>query len=118
MRWIVAVLALTLVSGPAWAQTKEELDNQCAWGDSPNDRIIACTTLIQSDLTTDQEDLAVTYMDRAIAYELLGRRDEAIADYRMTMKLDPVLDETNALRRLGATPQQENQEATPQQGKK
>ena len=118
MRWVLAILALALVSIPALAQTKEELDNQCAWGDNPSDRIIACTTLIQSGLATDQEDLAVTYMDRAIAYELSGRRDEAIADYRMTMKIYPVLDETDSLRRLGATPQPESQDATPQQGQK
>ena len=38
--------------------------------------------------------------------------------HNMTMNVNPVPDETNALRRQEETPQQEKQEATPQQGKK
>jgi tetratricopeptide (TPR) repeat protein len=42
---------------------------------------------------------------RAEIYEKLGRRGEAVADYRASLKLDPDMQEArDGLKRLGATP--------------
>ena len=48
---------------------------------------------------------ATALLDRGIAYELLGSRDAAIADYQNALKIDPALPAAQAgLKRLGIDP--------------
>jgi lipoprotein NlpI len=50
-------------------------------------------------------DSATAFLDRGIAYELLGSRDDAIADYQNALKIEAALPAAQAgLKRLGVDP--------------
>ena len=88
MRGIWIGLALTLVSGPAWAQTPQQRD----WCYSPtatdDQKIDGCSALIQSGRETPANQ-AVAYLDRGIALDNKGLYDQAIADATRVIALKP-----------------------------
>ncbi len=107
MRGILFALALVVVAFPAWAQLSDQmmddLGEQCAWADSYPARVNACTKVIESGQESEEET-GDDYMHRGVAFEQMGLRAQAIADYRRAMQLDRYLDLTENLQRLGATP--------------
>jgi Tfp pilus assembly protein PilF len=89
MRWILIVVALTLVAPTAWAQTLDESMTQCI-GNDPNGKVSGCTAVIQGGQETGSE-LASVYTHRGMGYGALTRFDEAIADFNQAITIDPAL---------------------------
>lgn len=87
------------LAAPVRANDRADCDNG-----SRDVAIAACTRLIMSGRLNTKR-LAITYYQRALAYEKKGRKGLAIQDYRAGQRLTPGdLDYAMALKRLGATP--------------
>jgi len=122
MRGILIGLALALVAPAASAQTQHH--DWCYSGTATDDQTIdGCSALIlwcfAPGLTNTNDQAiegctaretsatqAATYYNRGHAYEKMGGlRDEAIADYRAALKINPNLQKArDGLTRLGVTP--------------
>lgn len=89
VRWLSIPTALLLAATPAWAQSAGEKTaaTQCG-GHDPNQAIIGCTEIIQTQHQTKQM-LAFAYNDRAWAYHQLGKDDDALRDVNMALILAP-----------------------------
>ncbi|MFZ1990264.1 MAG: tetratricopeptide repeat protein, partial [Alphaproteobacteria bacterium] len=86
----ILVLAVLLCAGAGstfGAPTLDESWQQCA-DDNPDISIGGCTATIQSG-QLDNEDLAVEFYNRGIAYRDKGDYDRAIADYTQAIRLKP-----------------------------
>ena len=80
-------MSLALIATPALAQTLEQQNAVCTSSTTPDDeRIAACTAVIQSGRSTDPADL---YYDRGVAYDDKGLYDQAIADDNQAIALKP-----------------------------
>ncbi len=83
------VLALIFVAAtPAGAQSQQ---NACYSNDasiSPDLKIGGCTSLIQSGSLT-QDNLAIVFESRGIAYRAKGDNNRAIQDYDQAIRLNP-----------------------------
>src|SRR4030088_991426 len=77
---VLNLIALFLASGSALA---DEVGD-CYRQEDPEVRIKVCSEIIQRDPTA-----ATAYHNRAVAYELVGDIDRAIADYTKTIELAP-----------------------------
>jgi tetratricopeptide (TPR) repeat protein len=86
-RWarLFVLMHIAGLSGPATAQTP---DQQACSAPDPDLSISGCTAMIQSGHET-QQDLAVTFVKRGIAYARKGQGDRAIEDYDQAIRLDP-----------------------------
>ena len=86
MRSLLIGIALLLLAGPTWAQTRDENLAACA-GPDPDARIAACTALLQSG--QESALLSSIYTDRGIAYAMKGSYSQAIADLSQAIALVP-----------------------------
>jgi tetratricopeptide (TPR) repeat protein len=77
---VVNLIAVFLASGSALA---DEVGD-CYRQKDPEVRIKGCSEIIRRDPTD-----ATAYQNRAVAYELIGDIDRAIADYTKTIELAP-----------------------------
>jgi tetratricopeptide (TPR) repeat protein len=89
-----------LVAPAASAQTQQQRD-WCSSRKATDDQVVeGCTALIQSG-----QETAAVYFSRGGVYEHRGIRDQAIADYRAALKINPnLVVARDGLDRLGATP--------------
>jgi tetratricopeptide (TPR) repeat protein len=86
----VALVALLLAPAlPAFAQLSSDWRGCTGNPDVTWDRqIAACTALIESGTET-QENTAIAFYNRALAYENLDKFAEAIADFSKAIALNP-----------------------------
>jgi tetratricopeptide (TPR) repeat protein len=102
-------LAVAFVALPSWAQVSSDEWERCrgldsGTGISASARTGYCTKLIDSGQLSSGA-LPYAYTNRGFAYEQLGARDKAIADYRAALNLRPNMKlALDGLQRLGATP--------------
>ena len=81
--WIAAV--------PAGAQTSQQI-SACSGGkDGPEQKIAACTAVIQSGRYSGK-NLALVFNNRANGYLKKGDDERAIADYDQALTFNPALD--------------------------
>jgi lipoprotein NlpI len=87
--WAAALVGIVLATGVANAELAPEW-RTCTGkiGLDWDEQIRSCTALIQSDRETLQDRLTA-YSNRAMAYNVKGDRDRAIADYSEAIRLDP-----------------------------
>ncbi|MGP0089489.1 MAG: tetratricopeptide repeat protein [Xanthobacteraceae bacterium] len=84
-------MLLVLMASPACAQTPQQQHDQCmnkGGPFSPDQRLRACTAIIQSGRETPR-NLAAIFNSRGIAYRDIGDNDRAIADFDEAIRLDP-----------------------------
>lgn len=86
----VAVLIMCALSSGASARSRVSQDDIASCADSPKAEaaVAACTRLFE-DGGLDARNQAVALGNRAAAYKLMGRYDEAIADTNAAIGLDP-----------------------------
>jgi tetratricopeptide (TPR) repeat protein len=103
MRGLWIGLALALAAPAASAQAQQQRD-WCYSDTATDDQTIdGCTALIQSAQETS-ETKAGAYDNRGFAYEKKHLYDQAIADYRAVLKINPNwLGAWNSLKRLGVS---------------
>ena len=89
MRWFLIFVLLTVLTGTtASAQSDEQLWDRCENQDKQHSSDLAiggCTALIQSGSLTD-ENLAIAFYNRGLAYYHKGEYDRAIADYNQAIR--------------------------------
>ena len=102
MKWLVVVaLALTLSATGAWADRYSD----CVQSKDLDRAIRGCTQVIERGEREAPKNRAVAYYNRGIAYQKKGDKDQAIADYRKALEINPSdQDAKNNLKRLGAMP--------------
>jgi tetratricopeptide (TPR) repeat protein len=83
---LVAVGWMAVV--PAGAQTPQQISGCSGGKDGPEQKIAACTAVIQSGLYAGKS-LALVFNNRANGYLKKGDDDRAVADYDQALKLDP-----------------------------
>ena len=85
-------MVLILASPTTQAETRDEsfakCDDALAAMDHPQIAIEACTTLIQSGQETAASQSYI-YFRRGSAYDTANLKEQAIADYRAALKLNP-----------------------------
>jgi tetratricopeptide (TPR) repeat protein len=102
-------MALALVALPAWAQVSSDEWERCRGldsgaGISASARTGYCTQPIDRG-RVPSGTLPYVYTNRGFAYEQLGMRDKASANYRAALKLRPnLMLALDGLQRLGAKP--------------
>jgi tetratricopeptide (TPR) repeat protein len=85
MRTILCVLALTLATLSAWAQTRDENVKRCM-SDHPDISINGCTALIQSGQESTA-NMAAAYNKRGEAYHENFEDEHAVADYTKAIEI-------------------------------
>jgi lipoprotein NlpI len=104
MRRVLIGLILVLAAMPAWAQTRDEYIANCESKDVDLS-LRGCTGMLQLKPQMTPEFRLAAYFSRAMRYHSKGLEDQAIADYRTALKLDPDAQSVkDVLKRLGATP--------------
>ena len=81
-------LAVVLSATPLTPSRAANTSGDC-FSDDFNRRIESCSALIEQPGLGD-DDLALAYSARALAYSVLGKYGEAIIDYDASLKLDPL----------------------------
>ena len=79
--------AVLLFSGATAAQSPADNWARCE-GSDPDASIAACTALIESG-KEDNENQAVAFNSRGIAYSMKNQQDQAIADFNQAIQLEP-----------------------------
>jgi tetratricopeptide (TPR) repeat protein len=79
-------LAISAATG--WAQPPSLAERCSDRDDDPDDRIAACTSLLNSGRTLGRT-LAGAYMNRGAAYARKSQYDRAVADYSAAIRSDP-----------------------------
>ena len=85
----MAMTVLALVGTACWVNTAAATPGGDCFGQDFSRRIESCSALIESP-STGEDDLALAYSARALAYSVQGRYDQAIIDYDASLKLDPL----------------------------
>jgi tetratricopeptide (TPR) repeat protein len=88
MQKISIILAIVLTALPAWAQVTATNKADCTRGAGDEVRLNACTALIQSGQLS-AADLTISYVNRAVVYNRMGRSDQAIADANSALATQP-----------------------------
>jgi tetratricopeptide (TPR) repeat protein len=78
------------IAGFTGAATAQTLDLRCFNLDHPDQSVRRCTAMIQSGRQT-QQNLALIFNNRGIAYHLKGQPDRAIEDFDQAIRLNPNL---------------------------
>ena len=88
-RIAVVALILLFVASPAHAALSPEWQ-ACVGGPgyTPDQSIAGCTTIITSGRESN-ENLAIAYYNRGLAYNSKGQYDRAIQDYDQAIRLKP-----------------------------
>jgi tetratricopeptide (TPR) repeat protein len=93
-----------LTSAIETVQRKTPTDAKTGGKDSPAAKALADTIAAMEEYEGDLLFLNA-YLERGYAFEALTRREEAIADFRRALAIDPSIQESrDALKRLGAAP--------------
>lgn len=82
------VLAGPIIPTPTWARVSQSEITACADSPKAEAAIAACTRLYE-DGGLDARNKAVALGNRAAAYKLMGKYDEALADVDIAVGLDP-----------------------------
>jgi lipoprotein NlpI len=82
------LLGLALTDASAWARSTRGDDSQCANTPKPEEAIAACTRLYDNE-GLGPSNRAIALGNRGAAYKLLGRYDDAIADFGRAIELNP-----------------------------
>src|SRR5215831_15970700 len=87
---VIATLAVAAVFAASARAEQSQPWTWCANKEkaSPDLQIGGCTTVIQSGKES-QKNLSIAFNNRGNAYHAKGDDDRAIADYTMSIKLDP-----------------------------
>jgi tetratricopeptide (TPR) repeat protein len=88
---LIAVGLITvgsIAAVPAGAQTSQQISGCSGGKDGPEQKIAACTAVIQSGRYSGKS-LALVFNNRANGYLKKGDDDRAVADYDQALKLDP-----------------------------
>jgi tetratricopeptide (TPR) repeat protein len=100
-RLLMVALVLTLSATGAWADRYSDC-NQSA---DPDRRIRGCTQVIERGEGESRENRSFAYTNRGYTYEKKGDKDQAIADFRKALEINPSdQDAKDNLKRLGVTP--------------
>ena len=86
---VAAGLALAVLLSVAPLTPCRANSNGDCFSDDFSSRIESCSELIDSHVLGD-DDLALAYSARALAYSVLGKYEQAIIDYDASLKLDPL----------------------------
>jgi lipoprotein NlpI len=82
------LFVLMHIAGFSGAATAQNVDQQLCLAPDPDLSISRCTAMIQSGHET-QQNLAVAFSDRGIAYARKGQYDRAIEDLDQAIRLNP-----------------------------
>ena len=100
-RPLVYVLALMLGATGAWADRYED----CGQDEDPDRKIRGCTEVIERGEQESQKNRTAAYSNRGVAYKKKGDKEQAIADFRTALEINPSdQDAKEGLKRLGVTP--------------
>src|SRR5262245_53742072 len=82
------VLGLTLLGSPVSARGSRGDDAECANTPKAEAAIAACTRLYENE-GLGSRNRAIALGNRGAAYKMLGRYDDAIADFGLAISLNP-----------------------------
>ena len=82
------VLAFVLAASGASAQVTDEMRHSCLQIGDPGG-IAACTAIIDADQNADAGTRSDDYVHRALQYQFGNANDQALADYRTALQIDP-----------------------------
>ena len=100
-RPLVFALVLALSATGAWGDRWSD----CVQDKELDRKILACTQVIERGEGESRENRAAAYSNRGIAYRKKGDKEQAIADFRKALEIDPSdQDAKNSLKQLGVTP--------------
>ena len=82
-----SLVCVLLFSGATAAQNPADNWARCE-GSDPDASIAACTALVESG-KEDNENQAVAFNSRGIAFAMKGKQDQAITDFNQAIQLEP-----------------------------
>ncbi len=88
-------LLLALLAAPAWSQTYDQQVSRCSKGDTPEERIQGCSTVIAAN-REPLDVMATVYYTRGLMHRRLGHNEAALQDYNVSLKLAPATDTYNS----------------------